>query len=333
MIIYKNNEIKSIKCSKEQILITWHMTGWCNYHCPYCIAKSFETAWINEDNIINISKYLNRFIVENYKDKRVCLRAVGGEITFYNLQNIFDNFEKLDKVNIATNFSNSLDYYKNLVKYFKNRKIQLILTCSYHEENKEFKSKFIKFTKWCRENGYKDPHMMIVITSDFDKTILNDYLKEDVWKIRLSPCRNNITMANEYLNDELLNFTQKYNEYYDIRVNEGLKNKAQSWNIEFKNGEIISVGSQSDLTGYLDNNGFIPDGYKCSVGIHSLTVLPNGDVILSRCEYLKDKIIGNIFDYKNIKLNTEPIVCKLNANTNGEKRCDLCSGANLERVD
>jgi hypothetical protein len=35
-------------------------------------------------------------------------------------------------------------------------------------------------------------------------------------------------MANEYLSGDILEFTQKYNEYYDIRVNEGLKNKAQS---------------------------------------------------------------------------------------------------------
>jgi len=331
MIIYKNEDIKSIKCSKDQILITWHMTGWCNYHCPYCITKSFETPWINEDNLINISKYLNKFIVENYKDKRICLRTVGGEVTFYNLQNIFNNFEKLDKVNIATNFSNSLSYYKELVTYFAQRKIQLVLTCSYHEENTEFKEKFIEFTKWCRQNNYKDPHMMIVVQNNFNPSFLDDYLKEDVWKIRLSPCRNNLTMANETLNNKLLDFTQKYNNYYDMRVNHGLKNKAQSWNIEFKNSQKLSVGSQSDLTGYLDKNGFIPDGYKCSVGINSFTVLPNGDVVLSRCDYLKDKIIGNIKDYKNINLNKEPIICKLNENSDGKKRCDLCSGANLER--
>ena len=331
MIEYKNSEIQSIICSKEQFLITWHMTGWCNYNCPYCIAKSFQTNWITEDKILEIADNLNSFINKYKQNERVCLRAVGGEITYYDLPKIFDRIQHLDKVNIATNFSRDLNYFKSLIKYFKDRKINLILTCSIHEENKEFKQKFIALTKWCRENKYKDPHAMIVVQPGFKPSDLEDYLAEDVWKIRLSRCRNNDTMANEYLDDETLSYLYDYNNYYDHRVNDGLKNKAQSWNITFKDGSILSLGSGSDLTNHLDCDGFIPDNYYCTVGINSMVILPQGDVTLSRCDYLKDKIIGNIFDYDNIKLPTQPIICQLNKTGDGNKRCDLCAGSNIYR--
>lgn len=333
MITYKNSEIQSIICSKNQFLITWHMTGWCNYSCPYCIAKSFQTSWIAEEKIIEIADNLNSFINEYKQKERVCLRAVGGEITYYDLPKIFDHIEHLDKVNIATNFSRDIHYYKDLIKYFKDRGTQLILCCSFHEENKDFKNKFIQLTKWCRENAYKDPHAMIVVLNNFKFSDLNPYLKEDVWKIRLSRCRNNNTMANEPLDEEILKVIQEYNYYYDKRVNEGLKNKAQCWNVTFKDGSIIHLGSASDLTNHLDYDGFIPDNYYCTAGINSLCILPNGDLILSRCDYLKNNIIGNIFNRDKIKLPTKPILCELNKKTAGEKRCDLCSGANLIRRD
>lgn len=333
MVTYKNSEIQSIVCSKNQFLITWHMTGWCNYRCPYCIAKSFQTKWIEEEKIIEIADNLNLFINEFKQKDRVCLRAVGGEITYYNLPKIFDHIKHIDKVNIATNFSRDIQYYKDLIKYFKHRNIMLILTCSMHEENTEFKEKFIELTKWCRENKYRDPHSMIVVQQGFEISELNDYLKEDVWKIRLSRCRNNDTMANEPLNEETLDIIQKYNDYYDTRVNKGLKNKAQSWNITFNDGKVLNLGSGSDLTNHLDNNGFIPDNYYCTVGINSMVILPDGRVTLSRCDYLKNKIIGNIFDYKNIEFPSEPIVCHLNGNEDKNKRCDLCAGSNIYRKE
>ena len=138
-------------------------------------------------------------------------------------------------------------------------------------------------------------------------------------------------MANEPLDDETLQYMYEYNNYYDKRVNEGLKNKAQAWNITFKDGSILNLGSGSDLTNHLDMNGFKPDGYYCTVGINSMVVLPDGKVTLSRCEYLKNKVVGNIFDIDNIKLPTEPIICHLNGDVDQNKRCDLCAGSNIYR--
>ena len=48
-------------------------------------------------------------------------------------------------------------------------------------------------------------------------------------------------------------------------------------------------------------------------------------------EYLKNKVIGNIFDIDNIKLPTEPTICHLNGDVDQNKRCDLCSGSNIYR--
>jgi len=329
---YKMNNILSIEPTKDYFMICWHMTGWCNYHCHYCIAEHLRTKWIDENVIIKRAINLNNFINKNIdKNRKIVYKLSGGEVTYYNLPKILDNIQRLDKVIVATNLSQKLDYYYELEDYCFKRNIQLVLLCSWHDENKNFENKFIELTNWCRSKpkqkfNYKDPQATIVVTKNFDKTKLNKLLDNNLWRIRLTRERD-ANQKNVSLSNEMLDYVYEYNRLYDSKAitNE----KSFCYKVTYSNGEQ-KFACASNLTNFLDSSGFIPDGYYCTAGIDSIAVLPNGNISLARCDYLINNILGSIDNYENIQLPKDGIICHLNGNSSEKnKRCDLCAGTRL----
>ena len=331
--LYKNDDIKSITITKDYFMINWHMTGWCNYHCPFCIAAKMQTKWIPEDVMIEYAKNLNLFINKNLSHKQTEFKLIGGEVTFFNLERILDEIEHINKIVLVTNLSRPLEYFYSFEHYCKKRDIQLVLICSLHDENKEFEEKFLTLTEWCRQQRlvykyryYKDPPLTLVVSPEFDTSLVDHYRDLGIWRIRLTRVRAQ-TQQNEDLPEDILNYVYNYNQFYEEQA--GLK--GQTYKITTLDGKETNFICASNFTNYLDKNGFVPDNFYCTAGTTSLALLPNGNVTLSRCDYLLDKSLGNIKDWDKITLPKSPVLCKLNSNTNGEKRCDLCAGTNLYR--
>ncbi len=334
MYLYKNDNIESIVQTKDYFMICWHMTGWCNYHCPYCIAEHLRTDWIPEDKIIENAKHLNNFIQKNIpEDRKIVFKLSGGELSFLNLKKILDNITRLDKVILASNLSQNLEFYYEMEDYFFERNIQYMLLCSWHAENKNFKEKFIQLTNWCRQHSkqkfnYKDPQLAIVVTPEFNFNVLEEFKEHDIWRIRLTRQRLS-TQKNRDLSDDILQRIKEYNDYYDSRAI--TSPNSFCYKVTFKDSER-RFACASNLTNFLDNNGFVPDNYYCTAGIDSLALMPDGTVSLARCDYLVNNILGNIKDWNSIEMPKTPVKCQLNANNQlKDKRCDLCAGTKLFR--
>lgn len=76
-----------------------------------------------EIEIIASAKKINTLIKECH-DKPLMLTLLGGEITYYNLIKILDEFNcNITKIVLTTNFSQRLSYFKELYNYCKDRKI------------------------------------------------------------------------------------------------------------------------------------------------------------------------------------------------------------------
>lgn len=337
-MLIKNLDIKSIRLTKDFFQINWYVTGWCNFSCPYCITNHLKNPWIKEEDILIKAQQINKLINTFYTNRKIALKLIGGEVTYYNLIKVLNNIEHLDKVVLITNFSRELDYFYELENYCFNRRIQLVLICSLHKENKDFKEKFITLTNWCRSKphdkiSYKDPQLTLVVDLDFDKDILQDYLNNNIWRIRLTRLRLS-NQSNKPLSKEVLDYIAQYNKIYQQHSNPNQKVKRNTYELEFKNGQIEGFTCASNITNHLDENGFIPDDYYCSAGVDSIAILPDGNVIKARCAYLENDIICNINDLSNYQVFKESVVCHLNQKNNiKDKRCDLCAGTNLCRRD
>jgi len=335
MLIH-NDDIKAIKLTKDFFQINWYMTGWCNYSCPYCITNHLKCSWIDEKLILDKAFKINDLINTFYSNKSIALKLIGGEVTYYNLIKILDKIQRLNKVVLITNFSRELNYFYELEDYCFNRRIQLVLICSLHKENKEFKEKFITLTNWCRSHhhdkiSYKDPQLTLVVDDDFDKNILKDYLNNNIWRIRLTRLRLS-NQSNKPLPNNILDYINEYNKIYQEYSNPIQKLKRDTYQLELNDGTIQGFTCASNITNHIDKAGFIPDGYYCTAGVNAIAILPNGNIVKARCAYLEKDIIGNLSDLNNYKIKTEPVKCKLNSNNpTKDKRCDLCAGTNLYR--
>lgn len=328
---YINKNIRSIVLTQKEFLFDWHLTDWCNYNCPYCIYcnKNGKSLFNKEEALIPIARKINEFILNKLDDERqITIRLIGGEVTYYNLINIMSQIEKVNKVILITNFSRDLEYFYDLELYFKSRGIKFILICSKHAENINFDKKFIELTKWCKNNRCIEPQATVVVTPSFKPEDIDFLRSNGIWKIRLTRQRDD-NQNNVELSKDILNFISEYNEMYEKRV----WRLGQLHRVNFSDGTYKDFICASNFTNFLDENGFIPDGFICDIGKSCISVDYKGDVTLTRCAYLKDKVIGNILNWQDIELPTEGIECHLNGNGSRIKRCDLCAGVNIYKKE
>lgn len=334
--MYKTEDIVSIEMLDQYFLINWHITGWCNYHCPYCINQEFNTSFTPEEQIYKIADKINDFINTSNINLPISLRLIGGEPTYYDLPKILDRIEKIDRITLVTNFSRSNDFFKEMYDYCFKRKIFFFLICSWHEENTNFIDKVAELTQWCRAtkerrmNNYIVPQITLLATSDFSQETLNQYLEKGLEKIRISIIRdenqNHLRLTQEQL-DLVYDWNAKYerkNKLSYIKKNK----KDKGIKVTFKDGTHHIFVNATDFTNNIEDGGLCPDNFTCTSGTTNMVIMPNGDIIINKCDYWKDIIWGNIL--KDFHLPTSPLPCKINQN--GEhKKCTLCSGVNLYR--
>ena len=142
-------DIKNIKAiidlkGKCQSVIKWRLTDVCNYRCSYCIRHSWskkpqDLKYLQEDiKLINeTAPEVARII--NEMPGKVKLDLIGGEVSLLDLTSILTTLfkicgNKLFRINITTNMSNSAEYYTNLCNLVASYGAELGVTCSFHSE-------------------------------------------------------------------------------------------------------------------------------------------------------------------------------------------------------
>ena len=322
--MYRNEDILEIKdIQKQYFLLTWKMTGWCNYHCPYCINSSYRTDynnWKPEEEILKLAERLNYLLRYNNVTLPIKLKLIGGEVTFYNLCSVLDKFDRLDKLLITTNFSNSLNYYQTLYSYCNSRGIELILILSKHEQNKDFTSKVVELTNWCKESNFKTPQVSFVVTPEFDFSQLNYYEQNGISNIKLIVEKledNSMAKLSEEQNKLLVNYTNKYN-----------KSKNPTYKVLFKDGHEESFSNVYQFLNQLDCGGFLRNNYFCNAGSNMVTLGYDNNLWLNKCFKLKDCCLGSVWN--DITFNDKPILCTLNKDDK-DLYCNLCSTITVKK--
>ena len=332
---YISNNIEAVEMLDKYFLINWHITGWCNYHCPYCINREFGTTYTPKDQVEKIAEKINEYINKNLNNKRVQLRLIGGEPTYYNIPKILDKIDHLDRLTIVTNFSRNNNFFKELYQYCAKRKIYFFLICRQHEEHPNFVEKFKELTKWCRSSSYhrknfKVPQAIILADQNFSEKTIEEYTSEGIEKLRISILRDN-NQNHELLNDHQLELVKNWNKHYEehnqsIYLDEGIE-KNRGFKITFKDGSTEYFVNATHFTNLISDGGLDPTGFYCSSGITNMVIMPNGDIIINKCDYWKDIKWGNILQ-DNVKLPEKCMLCPI-IKSKHKTKCTLCSGVNL----
>ena len=324
--MYYNSDIGAITYNAKTYFIKWYMNTWCNFHCPYCIQHDKSNAKDSQEVIESRAKNINQILINNGINKPLFLRLLGGECTIYNLINVLKQFTvKIDTVGITTNFSMPNSYFQELYLWGKENKIKLHLTLSYHKEHKTFFKKALEFTNWCRNNGFKDPEITLIITKDFDYNIIEKYKKLGLSRFKpiLARGEGNVWLENT---DLLKDWAIK------LRQNNNVISDKGPYEIEIADKKI-KCRNLSWLSNDIDYNGFIPDGRYCSAGVTGITIRPAGDIYRSACAMLNNKeyLIGYTNNVNTI-LPKDPILCKINSYQGYASRCNLCNHNNISKI-
>ena len=78
----------------------------------------------------------------------------------------------------------------------------------------------------------------------------------------------------------------------------------------------------------MEDGGLVPDGFYCTSGRTNMVCMPNGDIIINKCDFFKDIVWGNILK-DNVKLPENDLICNINEHSGMKKKCTLCSGINI----
>lgn len=329
-----SNNISIIRGSNLDIFyLQWSLTTWCNYRCPYCCQYEDKTKFTPEQTIINRAKKLNELLIKSGK-KCVSLSLLGGEITYYNLIAVLDEFTlPICEVLIVTNFSQNLDYFKELYRYCRKREIQLQLLCSYHEIGDSFFTKYLSLLEWCVAEVYPLPVITFVMDNDFDFTIFDRFdLPKSLLNFNLKqygPLQLTVTLTPEVQKklDLLLENRHKWDNNKLILPYLRRRKNGQLWwtsikekfSISYENGDTKNIENLKDLL--FMSPDIIRDKTKyCSAGLSGVYVCED---YIYRCSQLAGNPIAKLSDDElSLTRPTSNFICRA-------EQCNLCSNANI----
>ncbi len=311
----KMQSILSYKSKINYFTIGWHPTFWCNYKCSYCNSNKKE--FTSENTLVRIAEQINLFIKEKVNTSyKIFLKLLGGEICFYNWIKILEKIDKIDYLSFTTNFSNDNDYFKELIIYLNKRKISYTIMCSKHEENLNFDIKIIELINWCKQKNYKPPVLRLMVDNNFNLNEYYSFLEKGINpNLTLIRDKNNKVIE---LPDNIKTFMKKYNS----------NKKGGRYSVLLNDNTTLDVINGIDLINKLEHS-IDTNNYKCSCTQNVIFIKPNGDIVGSECLYLRNKVIGNIFDLNSINLSNTPILCKVNDISQETYYCTLCWNNNL----
>lgn len=294
---------------KKNKVIKWRLTDLCNYNCSYCIRKVFSSNIKRNPEFLkkceSASPHIKRLADEIFENTGcpVNLDLIGGEISLFNLDNIFNSIvtKNIVSVNITSNMSADEKWYENAFNLLKKNGIHLDVCGSFHPEMTNLKDYFAKI----------------------------EHLKDKI-EIR---CETVKTSVNPYV-DEFISKCKELGVNYKVECNlldkSGLKNTTES-----KVSELRYKIVNDDGTSYTTNtrNEFIKN-YKCSA-------FPSKGYYCSRdFDYVyveQNKVIGNKPDDENSNCKNVTPIEKFHMLKKWRKcqmpRCTICGHISLKLIE
>lgn len=287
------NEIILIKKNlgiENYFNLTYNVTECCNYHCPYCMQGNKPKKDTNPILIEKISKEINKIIykLKQQGKKNIDFHLIGGEVSIYDIKNlILKNIDlnNIYRFSMVTNLSRSIEYYKELLNYLKENKVNIRIKASFHptevsEEN------FINKIKSLKDYNII-PSLLLTKNEEINNCVYNVYnkLKEINIQPSVSVERiNGIPIDISFIkNKKIISEDRcKFHVYYDNNETELL--------------------TKYELLNKIKNT----KNYLCDINNSKLIIGPKGN-IKNACSQQKNN--GSIF---NLNLNNQIIKCNTN---------------------
>lgn len=277
--------------TKNTIWILAYVCDKCNYNCWYCYNKRPRSGkQLDLDKLHDFIVYL-----KNDTEKTINLELIGGEPTMH--KGLYDfcknTIQDGISINIYTNFSQSVEFYQELLD------IGCQLSITYHHfNNKNFLNKIDNLGNDDQKNQFD---IAIMYEPGYSMQSLNvfnylyqkrKYRKNILMSLVLSDTSNKIPV--KYTQDEM----SKFNKYVELT-----RNNLDEIYVKYNDNSVKKM-SYNDLQ--LDYD-YSCKNWKCNAGIEYLDIDVNGNVY--SC-ISNNKKIYNIYDSFKFKLPEKPIICR-----------------------
>lgn len=295
-----------INLDDSPLVIKWRLTNCCNYKCSYCVRKKKwdEISKLKEDKEIIKNTIPQIIRIINEKQVITKIDLIGGEVSLFDLKELINEIKEgtndlLKKVTITTNFSRSIEYYNDLIKYCNDNKIRISITASFHPEFTNLNNMINKAKDLIKSN-YLTFKLEMVSTND-NLDLVNDFINQ---------CNKNGLI---YFVDGDVNSTDFSNII--IQANE---NKPNRYKIDYDD-HIEYIKTVRELGLKYGNYRLINlNGYYCTLDYDYVYIEQNKHV-----GTLKDGFKCKMKEpIENFHFKTEPIICQNDG-------CSLCGAMSV----
>ncbi len=169
---------------KPVFLLSWYMTGWCNYNCPYCpqehqrFARTTDGYTAHAFDNFSLQKWCNAFS-HHFHDRHLSLIVTGGEpmLDKKNMAPLLKELTSMPTVEcirIDTNASWKPNDYRGVDPQ------KITLMCTYHPSQTS-KEQFLASIKELLNQGYAITLINFVMSKDnFDTFRL---MKQEIFEL------------------------------------------------------------------------------------------------------------------------------------------------------
>jgi MoaA/NifB/PqqE/SkfB family radical SAM enzyme len=286
-LVFVQGRLSQIK----KVFVIWKLGNFCNFKCSYCESKN------NSGNVkfapLAAVKIALDVLAANYTSMQIYF--TGGEPTVHqNFKEILEYAaSKGFDCSFLSNGSRSVEYFSEIIPSI-NAKVEL----TYHVEEGNL-ANFIKVAALLAS------HKKLLI-------VKVPHLPE-----RWDECRaayetltkEGFPVLSKVLFKEFRPLKNGENKTYDYTPEQMQQLKTDTKILS----KHLSVGYSDGSKGVVNPTELISQnlnrfrGWKCNVGIDTLTIGPLGDVQKGAC--FQDRYVGNLFDGSFVK-PTEPATCE-----------------------
>lgn len=304
----KKNLIQFYRKKKDYKIISWQLTKWCNYNCPYCTLKHEDPKKMNDkyhhfpkwEDLEKPAKKLNKMIEE--QDSKVEIILIGGEVTWLPLKKLMDECltsKKICNIRITSNMSQKLSWWEEFSDLCRARNVNLKVLCSIHLSQIKDWNAFAENAIYLGKEWPKFTSVTGVVNNENIDSILEKFvdLKNRGYEAKFSP------MIERGYDNKIVELTEENKE----KLKEYVTEANSPFYVELENKEPIKTNRMEIMICSDCNfNGFncISDKFKYTV---------DGKLYVSSCQ--SARILTD-------KLESQAVKCKQNV-------CSMCA---VERV-
>lgn len=317
---------------QDYLEVRWNPTNVCNFSCRYCFPESNEGTHNSPENLDLVIKNFNHFL-KQYREKlgktKFHLKLGGGEPTLWKgLEYFISEIKKENNVYVSliSNGSRTLRWWKQNGHLIDN------VTLSYHVAQANVEH-HIDVADTMFELGKKVTVSVLMDPDNWNKAVNDiEYMKaysKYKWFIQTTEVIEPTHMALnsiKIITKEERRYTSDQKKYmrwslkripgvlWFIRNIRSLKKDIKLWESRavLDNGSILKARSQT----YINNNWNAFKGWECNLGIESLMINWDGNIVgaCGQTLYGLDTSF-NILDKDFVKKFNpifKPVICGIN---------------------